>query len=438
MAVETPPDVQQELDPAVEEAVHRVLNSPQFMRAETQRKLLHYLWLNRHLPLSEYAIATEALGRSSHFDPNTDASIRVQISRLRRKLKDYYSETGEHELLVIPTGSHQLVLQMPVPPEEQVELPPAEPEPPPTGMAWVRAHRIYVLTASCIVLTILFVATAGLAIWQSRQLKAAALHPPDKPNSFWKAFLEGDAPVRIVLPTPIFFSFKERPSLRIRSVQVNSFDEVKDDPRLQELTKMWGPMGLEQSYTVTWDTLAGIQISRYLDRIGQAKRLSFEVTRDSSLLSLEQANVIVLGTDNTLRPMKEYTDTMNFVMTPGEERVINTHPEKGEEAAYRRVFRNNPVGGTSVRHVEPSIIALLPGRAPGLKVLLLESRDTSGMVSLLSSNAGSNAVEDMWRKHGSPKFFEMVTMTEMEGNTPIRSWPVTLHAYTKAPPSKAM
>ena len=121
MAVETSPDVQLEIDPAIEEAVHRALNSPQFMRAETQRKLLHYLWLNRHLPLSEYAIATEALGRNSHFDPNTDASIRVHISRLRRKLKDYYSETGEHELLVIPTGTHQLVLQPPAPPEEQVD-----------------------------------------------------------------------------------------------------------------------------------------------------------------------------------------------------------------------------------------------------------------------------------------------------------------------------
>lgn len=438
MAVETLPDVHLEIDPAVEEAVHRVLNSPQFMRAETQRKLLHYLWLNRHLPLSEYAIATEALGRNSHFDPNTDASIRVHISRLRRKLKDYYSETGEHELLVIPTGTHQLVLQPQAPPEEQVHVPIAEPEPPPTGMAWIRAHKVNVLTVSCIVLAILLIATSGFAIWQSRQLKAAALHPPDKPNSFWKAFLEGDAPVRIILPTPIFFSFKERPSLRVRSVQVNSFDEVKDDPKLQELTKMWGPMGLEQSYTVTWDTLASIQISRYLDRIGQGKRISFEVTRDSSLLSLEQANVIMLGTDNTLRPMKEYMDTMNFVMTPGEERVINTHPEPGEEAAYRRVYHNGPLGGISVRHVEPSIIALLPGRAPGLKVLMLESRDTSGMVSLLSSNAGSNAIEDMWRKHGSPRFFEMVTMTELEGNTPLRSWPVTMHAYTKAPPSKSM
>ena len=439
MAVAIAPELERDVDPAIAEAVTRILNSPQFMRAETQRKLLHYLWLNRHLPLSEYALATEALGRNSNFDPNTDASIRVHISRLRRKLKDYYAETGEPELLVIPTGSHQLILLAPVLPPPVMEEPTPEPESPPSGMAWVRLHAVTLLTATSIALLVLLGATAGFAIWQSRQLKSAALHPQEQPNGFWKAFLEGDAPIKIVLPTPIFFSFRNQPSLRVRSVYVNSFDELNKDPALKALADTMGKAGLEQSYTVTWDTLAGIQISRYLDHVGQGNRISFEVTRDSSLLSLEQANVIVLGTDNTLRPMREYIDSMNFVLVPGEERVINTHPEKGEDAAYRRVYQGDPKNvGSSVRHLEPSIIALLPGRAAGLKVLMLESRDTSGMVSLLSSNAGSNAVEQMWRQHGSPRFFEMVTMTELEGNKPLRSWPVALHAYTKAPPSSGL
>src|ERR1700709_753046 len=107
----------EEIDLPTEEAIRRIIESPQFARADTQRKLLHYLWLNRNEHLSEYAIATEALGRNHGFDSNTDASIRVQISRLRRKLKDYFVETGQPELLVIPTGTHQLVLQSVLPPQ---------------------------------------------------------------------------------------------------------------------------------------------------------------------------------------------------------------------------------------------------------------------------------------------------------------------------------
>jgi hypothetical protein len=44
--------------------------------------------------ISEYAVATDALGRRIDFDPKTDASVRVQISRLRRKLKDFYETEG--------------------------------------------------------------------------------------------------------------------------------------------------------------------------------------------------------------------------------------------------------------------------------------------------------------------------------------------------------
>lgn len=423
----------EEMDQAVEESVQRMVDSPQFARADTQRKLLQYLWLNRHQQLNEYAIATDALGRNDQFDPNTDASIRVQISRLRRKLKNYYAETGEPELLVIPTGTHQLVVQPIPPPDDITDLQGEE-----NNRSWFQIHAVPVLGGACVLLAILLCVATGLVIWQSQKLKEAARLLPDQPNSFWRGFLAGDAPVKIVLPTPVFFNFRDHPTIRMRSIEVNAFDETANDKEFKNLVDKFGPMGLEQSYTVTWDTLAGIQIARYLDRIGQAKRVSFEVTRDSSLLSLEQANVIVLGTENTLRPMREYIESMNFVLTQGEDRVVNTHPEPKEEKAYLRVVQSSSNHDASKRHIEPSIIALLPGRAPGLKVLMLESRDTSSMVSLLSSNAGSNAVEQMWRAHGSPKFFEMVTMTELEGITPLRSWPVTLHAYTKTSPSSRM
>src|SRR5436309_2546143 len=87
--------------------VQRVAQSAQFMRAETLKKLLLYLWVHRNEEISEYAVATEALGRRADFDPKTDASVRVQISRLRRKLKDFYETegVGGAHLLHIPMGT---------------------------------------------------------------------------------------------------------------------------------------------------------------------------------------------------------------------------------------------------------------------------------------------------------------------------------------------
>ena len=411
----------------VEDHIHHLLQSPQFARAETQRKLLAYLWEHRHETVSEYAIATEGLGRNHRFDSTSDASVRVHISRLRRKLKDYYAETGETELVVIPIGTHQLVVLEPHP---VVEVFVTAPE----AVTMIDRARTRLVPILCGVCAFLLAAVAVLGTLFARQRIAerSAVNRTEHLNTFWQSFLEGDAPVKIVLPTPVFFNFKNYPSLKIRSTAVNGFNEIANDPQLKAFADTLGPRGLEQSYTVTWDTLAAIEIARYLDRTGQGKRVSFGVTRDSSQMSLEQTNVIVLGTYATLQPVREYTEAMNFTLTRGEEWVLNAEPLAGEPKGFGRQAQGE------TRSIEPSIIAVLPGRASGLKVLILESRDTSGMVSLLSSNAGEHAVATMWRAHGSPQFFEMVVMTEREGNTPLRSWPVAIHAYTHGPPSKSM
>ena len=72
------------------ESIRQVLDSRTFERAPTLRTLLTYLWHNRDQAISEYAIATEALGRSRSFDPKTDATVRVQVSRLRQRLEKFY------------------------------------------------------------------------------------------------------------------------------------------------------------------------------------------------------------------------------------------------------------------------------------------------------------------------------------------------------------
>ena len=45
---------------------------------------------------------------------------------------------------------------------------------------------------------------------------------------------------------------------------------------------------------------------------------------------------------------------------------------------------------------------------------------------------------EMWHKHGDPPFFEMVVQTEVDNNRPLRSWPVTMHAYRSQAPANSM
>ena len=73
--------------------VRAILRSPAFMRSPSLSKVLDYL-LSRELSAdgtpTQYDIAVGAMGKSSDFNEITDSAVRVQMSRLRKALSDYY------------------------------------------------------------------------------------------------------------------------------------------------------------------------------------------------------------------------------------------------------------------------------------------------------------------------------------------------------------
>jgi hypothetical protein len=119
-----------------------VLSSPTFARSPRLVKLLEYI-SEKHFhgqegQVCEYAIATEVLGRGVDFDSSDDAIARVEIHRLRKKLREYYAAEGAHRELkiIIPPGLYTPVFQrdgegadiVPVSRKPHVELRP-EPHP---------------------------------------------------------------------------------------------------------------------------------------------------------------------------------------------------------------------------------------------------------------------------------------------------------------------
>jgi hypothetical protein len=426
-ALEIVNDEESSIPEPVEQHFRRVLNSSHFVRAETQRRLLEYLWTHRTENLSEYALATDALGRRADFDPTVDASVRVHISRLRRKLKDYYQDVGEPEILAIPTGTHQLlILETPVSIPADVEGP-ARPADAAASDAVLSSRPMPMLILASVACFLI----AGFIGWYAGQ-RSSALSAP-RATTFWSAFLnKNTAPIKIILPTPVFFSFANDEDIRIRSTKVNDFHDASVDPAFGALTKELGTPALDQHYTVTSDTLAAVGLARYLDSVGGRLRVSFDVMRDSDMLVLEQSNVIALGTYQTLHPLHEYLEAMNFSLNHDEALALNAKPLPGEQASYP-VIHESPE-----RIIRPSVIAMLPGRSAGLRVLIIESRDTAALMSLLSSNAGANSIETMLRSHGNPEYWEMVVETELNSNHALRTWPVTVHPFPAHAPSSAM
>src|SRR5947207_15001368 len=84
----------------------------QAARAPALAKLLKYLcektFEGRVHEIKEFSIATEVYGRSDNFGEKRDSVVRVEMSRLRKRLVSYYADEGMQQALriVIPSGTY--------------------------------------------------------------------------------------------------------------------------------------------------------------------------------------------------------------------------------------------------------------------------------------------------------------------------------------------
>jgi serine/threonine-protein kinase len=103
---------------AVREQLARIVNSPGFVPSARLSRFLTHI-VNRTIEgdldsLKEFSVAMEVFDRSSDYDPNIDAIVRVQARRLRAKLKAYYEEgpgTSDPVLIAVRLGSYMPIFR---------------------------------------------------------------------------------------------------------------------------------------------------------------------------------------------------------------------------------------------------------------------------------------------------------------------------------------
>ncbi len=97
----------------IDAALARILTSRPFAAAPRQQALLRHIvgetLEKRGDRLKEFSIAVDVFGRAATFDPRSDSIVRVQASRLRNQLAEYYSGEGAVETVrvEVPAGGYQ-------------------------------------------------------------------------------------------------------------------------------------------------------------------------------------------------------------------------------------------------------------------------------------------------------------------------------------------
>ena len=96
------------------ECLEKLLSSPIFEKSHRQQDLLRYLiketLAGNAQRLKGYTLGVEVFNRGTDFEPGVDAIVRVEVGRLRAKLREYYDIYGQSDAVVIdlPKGSYAI------------------------------------------------------------------------------------------------------------------------------------------------------------------------------------------------------------------------------------------------------------------------------------------------------------------------------------------
>lgn len=98
---------------AIRRQVDRILSSRVFLSSLRSQRFLRYAVEKSLLNAApkEYEIAIEVFDRRSDYDPAVDATVRVEASRLRSRLREYYDTEGRLDpvLIDIPKGGYAAI-----------------------------------------------------------------------------------------------------------------------------------------------------------------------------------------------------------------------------------------------------------------------------------------------------------------------------------------
>ena len=170
------------------EQIERIVSSPVLQNSEALCTLLKFLARRSleapEMPLKEHQIATVVFGRSLDFDPRLDSTVRVQMSRLRAKLVEYYNNAGRDDSIVveIPKGSHGVTFRAREAPPVPTPAPTVAPPPPVPILHNAWKWAALGLLAVAVLLAVL------LGIRPSASGQSAATQTNGPLYMFWRGF----------------------------------------------------------------------------------------------------------------------------------------------------------------------------------------------------------------------------------------------------------
>jgi len=387
--------------------VKRVVQSDLLRFSELQRRLLLYL-ADKSLSgeadqLKEYTIAVDALGKPESYDPRRDSTVRLQSSKLRQKLGEYYRTVGQTDPVVVdfPKGHFKLIFSR----REESAFISSSPQ---------QSRKLLALWG------ILTLALAGLCVYLgtalSRNRATTAESWSPALEEFWKPFLIRKDLTLICVGAPLFVHIEGMEFLR--HSDVNTWEEAEKTGLVGRLKRQFP--GDEPR---PWHYFTGIGEASGAFIVGnllstRGLHLGFS---DSSQLTWNEIgahNVVFVGPPKFIPQIADLPVESDFVIEGAG--IRNLRPRGGEPQFVADEFSDQ-------RHENGRTYALI-SRLPGLHgkgtILVLGGTWTQGTLSACQYVSLENHLHELLGHIQGPggqlpPYFQVVLATTVKGSTPV-------------------
>ncbi len=412
--------VQSALDPS-RVALRRVLESETFRNSDSLRRLLAYMaqrTLNHSADdLKEYTIGIEVFAKPSSYDPQKDASVRVQISRLRQKLEEYYSSEGSSEpwRVALPKGHFAVVFERHEPsPSAARETVPA---PAPARFTRTQAGLVATLVLLGISLT------CSAILWYRFDQLASRVTPAASAATFapvWTPFLNPGVSNIVIFGSPPFFASPSH-KLFLRMYRPLNPNDPRSTPDFTEIDKIFGPLqGPRYDYASMGDAIGVQRLSAFLSSHG-----AFSRALPAHLApwdSIQDSNLIFVGASR-MNPMLRRLPIQQDFELGADDNIHNRNPRPGELAVYET--RSHRDGLTY------AMIGSWGGLKPGREILILEAHSTPGVegaADFLTSIEGIKLIRDkLGLRANDRRRFQILLRIFTDNDSPVKTEYVTHH-----------
>lgn len=389
------------------EALTRVLKSEALRGSEGLRQMLEYLG-ERALrgeteELKEYTVGVEACGKPESYDPQKDASVRVQAGRLRKRLEEYYAGEGAAERVRVdlPKGRFEVVFQGREPERRA-----------PNEWHW---KRWAVGAAAVACLAWAAVLQRQVWEWEGRYGLKERDEVVGRAAEMWRPFLDRRVPTLAVIGSPAFYvSGDEKLWVRLPERE----DEGSGRGELEKLGAKLGLLnGPRYDYASMADALAAQKLTAFL--AGAGVRVKTVAAHQATWEAAAEGNLILLG-DWQTNPLLRRLPVMRDFDLRETGLAQNRNPRPGEPLAYTL--------GTNEGQSAFVVAATYAGLKPGREILAIQAQNAAAAAGALESLMDRDSATSLLGRAGvSGRHYQMLLKVWLDHGTAVKTEFVTCH-----------